>query len=128
MHEKEGRTARDRKAPLTAETWVALMLHYERTKWQGQDQPVFAGNTGMPMDGHNVLVRSFRAAAKRIGAPWATWHTLRHTSATLADKCGLSVAEKQKLLGHRDAEMTTRYTHPEIERVREALEKIGMVQ
>lgn len=116
--------ARVKKIPLTAETWVALMLHRESSQWTGAAQPVFAGSTGRPVDGHNVCRRSLRAAAKAIGAPWVTWHVLRHTCATLSDQAGLTVAEKQKLLGHATAAMSTHYTHPDMERMRLAWETV----
>jgi len=124
---KSPKNGKTRYVPLVAETWVALMLHLERTKWNGTEQPVFAGHTGAPMDAHNILARSLKTAAKRIGAPWVTWHVLRHTSSTLADLSGLTIAEKQKILGHSTAEMSTHYTHPEAERVRQAMEHVGRV-
>lgn len=61
---------------------------------------------------------------RRRGAPWVTWHVLRHTCATLSDQAGLTVAEKQKLLGHATAAMSTHYTHPDMERMRLAWETV----
>lgn len=122
---REPKAKQRRHIPLLAETWVALSLHFELSKWTSPDDPVFAGHTGNPVDGHNVARRSLATAATSIGAPWVTWHTFRHTSATLADQAGLTPAEKQKLLGHRNADMTIRYTHPDMERVREQLEMVN---
>jgi integrase len=114
-----------RKIPLTSEAWVALMLHYEMSKFQGPDQPVFASRVGTPLDSHNFSERTFKKAAKTVGIPWCTPHCLRHCTATMADKVGLTVAEKQKILGHRTADMSSHYTHPEIERVRAAMEQMS---
>ena len=113
-----------RIVPMTAETWVALQIHRERSKWCGEGQPVFAGHTGARLDAHNVGQRSLKSAATAISCPWVSWHVLRHTAATLGDVVGLTSAEKQKILGHRTAAMSNRYTHPEIEGVRAKMESI----
>jgi integrase len=90
------------------------------------DAPVFAGRTsGKPLDQHNIAARFLKPAGKRAGCPWVSWHVLRHTAATLAHGVGLSIEQRQKVLGHAGAEMTIRYTHPELEAVRERLEQIG---
>lgn len=119
-----------RKIPLTAEAWVAVTLQFEKTRFRGEDQPVFVSRVGTPINSNNLNNRAFKAAAKKVGLPWATPHCLRHTTATLADKVGLSIADKQKILGHATAEMSTHYTHPEIERVRQMMEQMtsGSVQ
>jgi integrase len=113
-----------RKIPLTAEAWVAVTIQWEMSKFRGEDQPVFASRNGTPLDAHNVSNRALKPAAKKIGLPWVSFHSLRHTTATLADKAGLTIAEKQKILGHRTADISTHYTHPEIERVRQAMEQM----
>ena len=94
------------------------------TRFRGKDQPVFATRRGTPLDAGNVNNRVLKPAARKIGMPWISWHHLRHTTATLADKAGLTIAEKRKVLGHRTADMSTHYTHPEIEREREALNQM----
>jgi len=114
-----------RMVPMTAEVWVALQLHRERSKWCGEDQPVFAGQTGSRLDAHNVGQRSLKTAGEAIGCPWVSWHVLRHTASTLGDIAGLTPAEKQKILGHRQLQMSIRYTHPEAEQVRGKLELIA---
>ncbi len=114
-----------RKVPLTTESWVALMTQYEQSKWRGEDQPVFAGQTGRPLDPHNVANRVLKPAARKIGLGWICFHVLRHTSATLADKAGLTAAEKQKILGHSTEAMSQHYTHPELDGVRAKLERLN---
>jgi integrase len=114
-----------RKVPLTTEAWVALMLQFEMTRFQGEDQPVFASRTGTPLDSHNFSERDFKRAAAKLGIPWCTPHCLRHCTSTMADRVGLTQAEKMKILGHRTADMSVHYTHPEIERVRSLMEQMG---
>jgi len=116
-----------RMVPMTAEVWVALQLHREQSKWSGEDQPVFAGQTGNRLDAHNVGHRALKPAGEAIGCPWVCWHVLRHTASTLGDIAGLTPAEKQKILGHRQLQLSIRYTHPEAEAVRAKLELIGKI-
>jgi integrase len=71
------------------------------------------------MDAHNFSNQILKPAARSI--PWACFHVLRHTTATLADKAG----QQQKILGHRTADLSTHYTHPEIEDTREAMERMS---
>jgi|SRR5579872_216915 len=114
-----------REVPLSTEAWYQLARLKAAAQFTGPDDPVFSSGAGRPLDQHNVAARFLRPAAQRVGCPWVSWHVLRHTASTLADQAGLSVAELQRVLGHSTAEMTLHYTHAEIERVRERLEKIG---
>lgn len=118
------KTGKVRPIPLTAESWVALQLHRERSEWAAPESPVFASNVGTPLDYHNVSQRSLKAAGRKLGLPWVSFHCLRHSAATMADAAGLTSAEKQKVLGHATAAMSVQYTHPELESVRARMETI----
>lgn len=90
------------------------------------EAPVFAGQkSGKPLDQHNTARRFLKPAGKRAGCAWVSWHVLRHTASTLADQVGLSVSERQRMLGHASAEMTLHYTHADVDQLRERMEKIG---
>ena len=117
-----------RNIPLTTESWYQFTRLRQVAKFANPDDPVFAGaKSGKPLDQHNIAARFLRVAGKRkeVGCPWVSWHVLRHTAATLADQVGLSVAERQRILGHAAADMTLHYTHAELERVRGQMERIG---
>jgi integrase len=117
---KPGRNTR-RNIPITGECWVAL----SRLKAGGPDEPVFVNRVGKPIDWRNIAERHLKPAAKALGVPWVSFHTFRHTNSTLADQAGLSVAERQRILGHSSSGMTMRYSHADIEQVRGRMEKIG---
>ena len=54
-----------------------------------------------------------------------TPHYCRHTFGTLMDKAGLDTVSMQRLIGHSDYSTTANiYTHPDIEKLRTAIEKI----
>jgi len=121
------RTSR-RNIPLSTETWYQFSRLQQASAFVGPDDPVFAGrNSGKPLDQHNIAARFLRPAGKHaeVGAPWVSWHCLRHSAATLADQAGLSVVERQRVLGHAAESMTLHYSHAEIDRVRAKMETIG---
>jgi integrase len=43
---------------------------------------------------------------RKIGAPWAAWHTLRHTYASLQIARGANVVQLSRALGHHSASFT----------------------
>ena len=57
----------------------------------------------------------------------ARLHDLRHTHASLALREGESVLAIGRLLGHRDAETTLKYTHSTDGTVMDATETVGAV-
>jgi integrase len=111
-----------RKIPLTTTAWVAIMMQREASKFSGNDDPVFAARNGEPMDAHNIAARFLKPAGKAIGCQWVSWHHLRHTASTLTDAY-LTPAQKQAILGHAGTGIGLRYTHPEIEATRAAMER-----
>lgn len=124
------KTRRSRRSiPLSAECWVALS-RMQATSIDGQplshpENSVFANRKGGPLNWRNVAKRHLKPAAERLGMPWVSFHTFRHTWSTLGQEGGLSAAQMQRLLGHSSAEMTAHYTHLEIEAMRAAMENIG---
>lgn len=89
------------------------------------DEPVFYGIGGLPLDYHNAANRVIKPAARKCGLGWISFHVLRHTAETLADKAGLTVGERMRMFGQASGEMVLRYTHAESEDVRLKLEKVN---
>jgi integrase len=91
-----------RQVPLTKATAQRL--------WQlrrADGQLIFATKAGTPMDATNYYNRVFKPAARAAGVPWATFHTLRHTCASiLFNKGGLNPKQVQAWLGHHAASFT----------------------
>lgn len=112
-----------RTVPLSSGAWVVLMELKEAAGGDvNPEAPVFASRNGTPQDGHNIGTRHLKTAGKKAGAAWVTWHSFRHTAATLTDMVGITAAEKQALLGHSSEAMGLRYTHAHHESVRRSLE------
>lgn len=89
------------------------------------EDPVFVGREGKPRDQSAMLKRQVRPAAAKIGAPTLGWHDLRRTFATLADQLGMSMGERQALMGHARASQTMAYTHTPSDQALAALERLG---
>lgn len=96
-----------------------------RAGYLGPDDPVFVTTHGNPVGSHTAAAKVLKPVAKALGMPWVCWHSFRHSNATFADQQGLGVAGRRKLLGHGSDAMAMRYTHPEMELARVAVEGIA---
>jgi integrase len=86
---------------------------------------VFASRNGTPMDSHNLLGRVLKPAGKRAGLPSISWHSFRHTHATLLSDLGESLKTAQAQLGHARLSTTAEiYTHAVPASQRAAVEKL----
>jgi integrase/recombinase XerD len=81
----------------------------------GQCSPeslVFQTSKGTPLNAKNVYNRQLAPASDAISEPRISWHSFRHTHATLLGDVGGSIKTAQTLLGHSDLETTLAvYTH-----------------
>lgn len=90
---------------------IPLSPRVARALWtaqrgRGADDPVFCTPTGTPLNVSNVRHRVLTPAAKRAGVPWAGFHTLRHTCASLLFEAGKNPKQVQHWLGHHSAAFT----------------------
>jgi integrase len=95
--------------------------------WKGApaDAFVFASRNGTPLDSHNLLGRVLKPACKRVGLPPISWHSFRHTHATLLSDLGESLKTAQAQLGHARLSTTAEiYTHVVPASQRAAVEKL----
>lgn len=67
---------------------------------------VFASQIGTPLDADNLRSRLIKPLMRRVGAPWAAWHTLRHTYATPQLARGANIVQLSRALGHHSASFT----------------------
>jgi integrase len=93
-----------RDVPVTER--MARQLWELRKQARASDEAlVFPSAAGTPLDLAN-LRKVFAPAAKQAGVPWATFHTLRHTCATLLFLHGYNAKQVQAWLGHHAASFT----------------------
>ncbi len=98
-----------RAVPITTDAFVALDGLSQRARFTGEDDYVFCGPTGEPLN-ESALRKRYGRARDAAGAPKLPFHHLRHTFATLAIR-GLDPATVQSLMGHSKITTTERYLH-----------------
>ncbi len=77
-----------------------------RALGRGPEEPVFQSAVGTRLQKDNVRNRTIRPAAEEAGVPWAGWHTLRHTCASVLFDEGRNVLQVQRWLGHHAPSFT----------------------
>ena len=83
-----------------------LRRHRQASEWAGDEDLVFPSLAGTPLIVENLRRRVLRPAADEGGAPWAGFHTFRHTCAALLFDRGLNVKQVQRWLGHHSPSFT----------------------
>jgi integrase len=72
----------------------------------------FPNECGRPLDPNNLRRRILRPLVEELNAPWAGFHTFRHTFASLHLSRGTNLLQLSRALGHHSPAFTlTRYTH-----------------
>ena len=71
-----------------------------------EDALVFATAGGTALDADNLRRRTIKPLMQEAGAPWAAFHTLRHTFASLQLAAGVNVVQVSRALGHHSAAFT----------------------
>jgi integrase len=87
---------------------------------------VFATSKGTPLNSKNLYNRELAPASDAIELPRVSWHSFRHTHATLLHETGESLKTAQSLLGHSDLETTLgTYTHVVPDAQKRAVERVA---
>jgi len=106
---KSGNGRRD--IPLSA-GMAGRLLAYRRDGFRGEDAPVFSRRSGDELYPQNVSKAVLKPSAKALGLGWVTFHTFRHTCASLLFDEGRNVKQVAEWLGHADPSFTLRtYVH-----------------
>ena len=73
---------------------------------------VFTNRSGNVLEPGNLRRRHLKPIVEEAGAPWAGFHTFRHTFASLHLSRGTNLLQLSRALGHHSPAFTlTRYTH-----------------
>lgn len=111
-----------RDVPLSAN--LVHELRAERKKVAPDDgRLVFVNEFGGALNHGNLLRRVLKPVVEEAGAPWAGFHTFRHTYASLLFERGANVVVVQRRLGHHSPTFTQNtYIHLLEDKPGEALE------
>jgi integrase len=106
---KSGNGRRD--VPLSAGMAERLLAH-RRDTYAGPETPVFASRAGTPRTASNIWRQALKPTREAVGLPWVTFHSFRHTCASLLFEAGRNVKQVSEWLGHADRSFTLRrYVH-----------------
>jgi integrase len=73
---------------------------------------LFPTESGAPLDPSNLRPRVLKPLMRQAEAPWAGFHTFRHTFASLHLRRGTNLLQLSRALGHHSPAFTlSRYTH-----------------
>jgi integrase len=105
---KYGRREVRLPVPLAAK----LRAHLAAQSDQDSTALAFPSQAGGPLNPGNLRRRVFKPLAEEVDAPWAGFHTFRHTFASLHLSQGTNLLQLSRALGHHSPAFTlTRYTH-----------------
>jgi integrase len=105
VHPPKSRHGR-RDVPLDPALVDALRRHHRETEWPEADHPVFASTVGGPLQVNNLRRRQLAPLFQEIDAPWASFHSFRHTYTSLLIARGENIVRISRLLGHHSAAFT----------------------
>jgi integrase len=117
-----------RVIPMSATLGDALTAHKLNCRWTKPEDPVFSTPKGTPLSAKNLYNRVLAPTCDRTGLPRISWHSFRHTNATLLGELGESVKTAQAILGHSDLGTTLNtYMHAIPDSQRRAVERVAGV-
>jgi integrase len=117
-----------RVIPISTALLRVLEAQRARLAPETPDDLVFRTVKGTPLSDKNLYNRELAPACDRIKQPRVSWHSFRHTHATLLHANGETLKTAQALLGHSDLETTLNvYTHTVSDSQRKAVERVAGV-
>jgi integrase len=101
-----------REVALPAPLVHRLRAHFAAQPDQDSTALVFTNRDGNVLEYGNLLRRHLKPIVEEVNAPWAGFHTFRHTFASLHLSRGTNLLQLSRALGHHSAAFTlSRYTH-----------------
>jgi len=118
----------NRVIPVSGLLRTLLESHKASTNRRAPDDLVLCTPSGKPLNQKNLYNRLLAPACDRIKQPRVSWHSFRHTHATLLTEVGESIKTAQALLGHSDLGTTLNtYAHVIPDSQRRAVERVAGV-
>lgn len=120
LHIIEGKGRKDRDIPINQKLYNILINYLENIRKAESDNFFALEKTGSVSSSY--VNRVINDAADKIGLDkQVSAHVLRHSFGTNLLEKGASVVSIQKLLGHADLAVTTRYLHQDMTKLNDAV-------
>ncbi len=117
-----------RVIPMSSALSKALELRRARCIHKEPGDLVFCTSKGTPLSPKNLYNRALAPTCDQLKLPRVSWHSFRHSSATLMGDMGESIKTAQAILGHSDLETTLNiYMHVIPDSQRRAVERVAGV-
>jgi integrase len=117
-----------RVIPMSSVAREAIKAHRATSARTAPDDLAFSTRNGTPLSPKNLYNRVLAPACDVICMPRVSWHSFRHSNATLLGEVGESLKTAQAILGHSDLKTTLNiYMHAIPDSQRRALEKVAEV-
>jgi integrase len=118
-----------RVIPISESLQKTLEAHKSRSvRTTTSEDLVFTTPKGTPLSSKNLYNRALAPACDQIKKPRVSWHSFRHTHATLLAESGESMKTAQSLLGHSDLDTTLNiYIHALPASQRRAVNRVSEV-
>lgn len=117
-----------RVIPMSFALCEALKVHRASCIRSEPRDLVYSTTKGTPLSPKNLYNRALAPTCDGLHLPRVSWHSFRHSSATLLGEVGESVKTAQAILGHSDIETTLNtYMHAIPDSQRRAVERVAGV-
>jgi integrase len=117
-----------RVIPMSSALCAALKMHRASCIRSEPQDLVYSTTKGTPLSPKNLYNRKLAPACDKLSLPRVSWHSFRHSNATLLGEVGESVKTAQAILGHSDIETTLNtYMHAIPDSQRRAVERVAGV-
>jgi integrase len=115
-----------RDVPMSQPVKEALLAQRRDRAVTDPTELIFQSRAGTPVNPKNLLRRELQPACRKLQLPVISWHSFRHTHATLLGEVGESIKTTQAILGHSHLETTLNvYTHAIPESQKRAVDKVA---
>jgi integrase len=108
MYTRESKNNESRPISINA----SLMNTLRKLKKDSNSEYVFTKHEGKPYTSNTAWKRAWISALRTSGIEKCTFHDLRHSFASRLVMAGVDISSVQELMGHKDINMTKRYSHP----------------
>jgi len=117
-----------RVIPMSVVLRDVLESHKQHCIRTESDDLAFCTFKGTPLSPKNLYNRELAPACDRLELSRVSWHSFRHTNATLLGEVGESMKTAQAILGHSDLQTTLNtYMHVVPDSQRRAVERVAEV-
>ena len=108
-HVTTPKSGKGRSVPMAPDVAAVLARLGQREKFTGDDDFVFSGRAGLPLDG-DALSKRYEDALQRAGLRRLRFDDLRHTFGTRMI-ARADIRRAQEWMGHADIQTTMKYLH-----------------